>query len=104
MNLKDYLKDKLINILILLLSYFIVLMLLIAFKVIKYVSIALLAVLSTIDFVGAIASNDNDILKKTISKILKRFILCILIFLLPTIIEFVLRYVYDQSINLCGIK
>ena len=33
MNLKDYLKDKLINILILLLSYFIVFLLLIAFKV-----------------------------------------------------------------------
>lgn len=77
---------------------------LIAFKVIKYVSIALLVVLSTIDFVGAIASSDNDILKKTINKILKRFILCILIFLLPTLIEFILQYMYDQSVNLCGIK
>ena len=74
------------------------------FSVIKYVAIVILIVLSIIDFVGAVASHDNDILKKVVRKTLIRAILCVVIFLLPTIIEFILKYFADNAAGLCGIK
>ena len=75
----------------------------VAFSVIRYVAIILLIVLTVIDFVSAIASQDNDIMNKAIKKLGKRFILCIVIFLLPSLIKFILQYIYDRSIDLCGI-
>ena len=75
----------------------------VAFSVIRYVAIILLIVLTVIDFVGAVASQDNDIMNKAIKKLGKRFVLCIIIFLLPSLIKFILQYIYDRSIDLCGI-
>ena len=80
-------------------AYYIV----VAFKVVKYVAIILLIVLSVMDVVGAVASNDNDALNKMMSKIVKRFILCIAIFLLPTLIQFILQFIYNATPDLCGL-
>lgn len=73
----------------------------IVFSVIRYVAIILLIVLTILDFVSAVASQDNDILKKASSKAIKRFVLCVIIFLLPTLIDFVLQFIHNSSISDC---
>ncbi len=75
-----------------------------AFKVIKYIAIVALIALSTMDIVKAITSQDQDVMNKTIKKIGTRAILCVVIFVLPTIIEFILQFVHEQQLNLCGIR
>ncbi len=78
--------------------------LVIAFTIIKYVAIILLIVLTIMDYASAVASHDNDMIKKATSKAILRAILCIVIFLLPTLIEFVLKYLNERAVGLCGIK
>ena len=71
------------------------------FKVLRYIAIIILIVLTIMDFVGAVASHDNDILKKAVGKATKRMILCVIIFLLPTLIEFILQIIAEKEIELC---
>lgn len=73
----------------------------IVFSVIRYVAIILLIVLTILDFVSAVASQDNDVLKKSSSKAIKRFVLCVIIFLLPTLIDFILQFIHNSSISDC---
>ena len=73
----------------------------IAFNVIKYVAIILLIGLSLMDLLGAVASQDNDSLKKAVGKIFKRVILCVILLLLPTIIDWVLGLMNDAKIKDC---
>jgi len=73
------------------------------FSVLRYVAIAIIIVMTTLDFVGAVSSHDNEIIKKAVNKLLKRAILCVIIFLLPTIIEFVLQFVHNRTITTCDI-
>lgn len=58
--------------------------------VIKYVAIAALLVLSTMDFIKALVSNDKDAVKKAGTTTAKRFIYCVLIFFLPIIVDFLM--------------
>jgi len=71
------------------------------FKILRYIAIIILIVLTVMDFVGAVASQDNDIIKKATSKAITRAIMCVGIFLLPTIIEFVLQFIHNTSITDC---
>lgn len=71
------------------------------FSMIKYVAILLLIVLTTMDFINAVASQDNDILKKSFNKALKRMILCIILFFTPTIVNIVLEFINDTNIANC---
>jgi len=73
------------------------------FSVLRYVAIAIIIVMTSLDFVGAVSSHDNEIIKKAVNKLLKRAILCVIIFLLPTVIEFILQFVHNRSITTCGI-
>ena len=69
-----------------------------AFHVIKYVALILLIVLSVVDVTGAIAKQDKDAMTKLLKKIMMRFILCVIIFLLPYLITLLLKYlVYRQT-------
>lgn len=80
-------------------SYYLV----VVFNVIKYVAIILLIILTIMDFLGAVASQDDNAIKKAAGKAIKRLILCIVIFVLPTLIEFILRIIHDKAVGLCGI-
>lgn len=71
------------------------------FSIIRYVAIILLIVLTIIDFVGATASQDNDAIKKVVSKTIKRAIICVVIFVLPTLIDLVLQFIHDSSVSDC---
>ena len=75
-----------------------------AFHVIKYVALVLLVVLSVMDFTGAIAKQDKDAMAKVFKKLMMRFILCIIIFLLPYLIQLLLNYLVERQTDLCGIK
>ncbi len=77
--------------------------LVVAFNVIKYVAIILLIVLSVIDFIGAVASSDQEALTKATKKVIKRFVLCVIIFMLPVLLKYILTYVHNKNIDLCGI-
>ena len=59
--------------------------------IIKYVAIAALLVLSTIDFIKAIISNDKDAIKKAGTTAVKRFIYCVLIFFAPILLDFLMQ-------------
>ncbi len=74
-----------------------------AFRIIRYVAIILLVVLTMMDFIGATASNDQDAIKKSAQKAIIRAILCVAIFFLPTLIKIFLKYLNKRAIDLCGI-
>ncbi len=78
--------------------------LVVVFKIIKYIAIILLVVLSMIEFIGATISQDKDAIMKAVKKTGLRLILCVVLFLLPTILEFILKYVSDKAMSLCGIN
>ena len=71
------------------------------FSLIKYGAIILLIVLTIMDFVNAVASQDNDILKKSFNKAVTRMILCVILFLIPTIIDFTLEFIDQSSVSNC---
>lgn len=57
----------------------------------KYVAIIALLVLIILDFLKAIANNDKDALKKAGSTSMKRFIYCVLLFFVPSIVKLILE-------------
>lgn len=71
------------------------------FKIMRYAAIILLIVLSMMDFLGAVSSQDNDEMKKATSKAIKRLIMCVVIFLLPSLLQFILKYINDRAVDLC---
>lgn len=70
-------------------------------NVMKYVAIAALLVLSTLDFVKALASNDKDALKKAGVTAGKRFIFVAILFFLPILINFIMSWF--GAYGTCGI-
>lgn len=71
-------------------------------NIIKYVAIAALLVLSTVDFIKALVSNDKDALKKAGVTTVKRFIFCVLLFFLPIIVDFIMSLF--GAYGTCGIE
>ncbi len=67
----------------------------------KYMAIIALLVLVISDFFKAIVENDKDALKKAGSRALKRFIYCVLLFFLPTIISLIMTMF--GAYGTCGI-
>ena len=72
-----------------------------ALKIVRYAAIIVLVVMSVLDMMSAITSHDNDEIKKATSKIIKRLIISIIIFVLPYFIELILSVAHDRSIDLC---
>ena len=73
-----------------------------SFKIIKYVVPIILIILTSVDFLKGIASSDKEIIKVATSKLTKRAIIALMIFLIPTILNFVLGMV--TSYGTCGVK
>lgn len=67
----------------------------------KYVAIIALLVLIISDFLKALVENDKDALKKAGNKALKRFIYCVLLFFLPTIVSLIMTMF--GAYGTCGI-
>lgn len=62
-----------------------------SFNLMKYIAIILLFVLTVIEFAKATASSNQDAMKKAIQTSIKRLIICVIIFFLPMLIEFILK-------------
>ena len=72
-----------------------------AFDIIKYAAIIILIVMSSVDFLQAVASHDEDAINKAVKKIRIRALMCVGIFVLPILLKFVLNLIQDTQI--CGI-
>ena len=57
-------------------------------KIVRYILPVLAIILSVMDFISAIASSDDDALKKAGTRFVKRIIAVVIIFLLPAILQF----------------
>ena len=66
---------------------------------IKYIALILTVALSILDFFKAMSSEEDDSFKKAASKLAKRIIVVVVLFLLPVLLEFVLKLVHIQGIN-----
>lgn len=61
-------------------------------NIMRYIAIVALIALSSIDFIKAVVSQDGDALKKAGTTFAKRLVFCILIFFIPTILNFLLSF------------
>lgn len=73
----------------------------IVFSVIRYAAIIILIIFTILDFVTAVAAHDDDAIKKAVNKTMKRAFLCVILLLLPTLIEFVLQFIHNIQIHDC---
>lgn len=62
-----------------------------AIKIVRYAVPALLIILSILDWIKAIASESDDEMKKVTTRFMKRLIAAALIFLIPFVLDFILR-------------
>ena len=75
-----------------------------AFTIIKYVAIIILIVFSMKDFAMAIIKKDEEAVKNATAICVKRFVYCVIIFVLPILVKFILNWSHIVSTNpLCGI-
>lgn len=74
------------------------------FDVMKYAAIIIIVIFSSLDFLTSITSKDEEKLKKSFSKVIIRFIICIAIFVLPTILQVIFTTVDIYSSSICNIS
>ncbi len=65
----------------------------------RYLAIILALVLSVVDFFKAVFSQDKDLLKKAALTAVKRVIFAVLVFFIPTVLEFVLGLLGAYTVN-----
>lgn len=71
------------------------------FKIIYFSIPILLVVLTTLDFLKCIFSDDNKEMRKSFDKLTKRIVATVLIFLTPTILMFLIQLVGNDEIKSC---
>ena len=74
------------------------------FSVMKYAGIILVVVLSTFDFIASSASKDEDKLKKTVNKLIIRLVICIVIFLIPSLLQYIFTLIDVYSPSICNLN
>ena len=72
------------------------------FNIFKSVVPIIILVLSILDFASSILNSDNDQIKKSQLKLVKRLVLTAIFFLLPIILNFILGLI-NSSVSTCGI-
>ena len=65
-------------------------------------AVALLLVLGSLDFAGAIMSDKDDAMKQAGNKFVKRLIAAVIVFLVPVLVNIVL-FIADKSESVCGL-
>ena len=64
-----------------------------ALRVIRWIGLVLMIILGVLDFTKAVASDDQEAVKKAWQKVIKRLIAVIILFLLPMLVELILDLV-----------
>lgn len=72
-------------------------------KLFKFAVPILIIGFAVIDFIKAMSSHDDGEVKKAANKLVKRLVIGVLFFVLPTLIEFILGLA-DIEFGVCGIK
>lgn len=65
-------------------------------------AVALLLVLGSLDFAGAVMSDKDDAMKQAGNKFIKRLIASVIVFLVPVLVNIVL-FIADKSESVCGL-
>ncbi len=76
-------------------------------KLLNYIKIAgpiLVVLLSSLDFIKAIASNEEDAFKKAQSRLIIRLVAALALFLVPTFVELLLGLINGINDPTCGLK
>ena len=71
------------------------------FRLIQVLVPILLLALTTFDFAMVVFNDSKDGMSKAKSKFIKRAIIAVVIFFIPWILQLILQYVNNQSINSC---
>ncbi len=75
------------------------------FQLMKYAAIVLLLVLTTVDVIKTMSTKTDDLKDKVIKKVVKRFIIVVIIFFLPELVNFILDLLGIISTDpTCGIS
>ena len=61
----------------------------------------LLIIMGTVDFLGAVTASDEKAMKKAMNNLVKRFIICVIIFLLPLLVNFVIGWTTFNNFTAC---
>lgn len=69
------------------------------FKIIRYIVPIIVIVTSTIDYIGALASESDDAMKKAGSRFSKRLLIMIIIFLVPALLQFIFNIFKIPGLN-----
>lgn len=72
-----------------------------AAKIIMIAAPILLLVMGTIDLTRAVAASDDKAMKKVFSDLLKRFVICLIILILPVIINMLMGWIKFNDLNAC---
>lgn len=76
------------------------------FTWIKIIAPIIVVIMGSVEFAGAILQDDKDAMKKAANKFIKRLIVAVAIFLIPTLMEFLLNIFNEfsrHSADICGI-
>lgn len=68
----------------------------------RLAAVALLLVLGSLDFAGAIFSDKDDAMKQAGNKFIKRLIATVIVFLVPVLVNIIL-FIADKSESVCGL-
>ena len=68
---------------------------------IRYIAPVIIIILTILDFIKAIAADNEDEIKKVSGKFIKRLIVALILFLLPLLIEFLLGIFNQDTYQYC---
>lgn len=72
-----------------------------ASHIILIIAPILLLVLGTIDFLGAVTANDEKEIKKATNTFLKRLVICIIIMILPVLVNLIISFTTFKNLTSC---
>lgn len=61
----------------------------------------ILIIMGTIDFLGAVSASDEKAMKKAMNNLVKRFVICVVIFLLPLLVNIVMGWTVFNDFSAC---
>lgn len=72
-----------------------------ASHIILIVAPILLLIMGTIDFLGAVTANDEKEIKKAVNTFIKRLVICIIIMILPVLVNVVISFTNFNDLSSC---
>lgn len=61
----------------------------------------ILIIMGTVDFLGAVSASDEKAMKKAMNNLVKRFVICVVIFLLPLLVNIVMGWTVFNDFSAC---